>query len=97
MTGNKRQAQLIGAGSLDIYLRHSDSGVFVDTWKDIANSQGFVNFRVNDSMWDDRALSIQSGQTQDFPFNFIIATHGRALTGDEPPQATFTARREYFR
>ncbi|KAG8933206.1 hypothetical protein FRC02_012280 [Tulasnella sp. 418] len=88
---NARYPEFIGnPGQVDIYLYHADSGAEVNRWMAVPNVRSEINVVINDSFWDYRAADF-SGSPTPYTYYFVVTKAGRAITGGEPKQATWTA------
>ena len=92
VSGNTQYALFFsndGDGWVDLYLRNADSDQVKGKWNATRQS-GVLKLLVDDSWWDDRAVSLWTGQPRNWTFYWVVVPAGTVLNGGEPHQPTFT-------
>ncbi|KAF8333534.1 uncharacterized protein EI90DRAFT_2970988 [Cantharellus anzutake] len=74
---------------VDIYLLSANSDQTLAHWT-LPKQQGTLQVLANDTFWGTQGLSIQSGQNQSYPFNFVILPTTATLHFGERTEPTFT-------
>ena len=93
--GNKALPQFSQTNLVDVYLMHADSGDQVLFAPNQPYLQGYYNANVNDTWWGSQGPKFTPGTNSTQTFFFIMVANGMSKLS-QPPQATFTAIREWI-
>ena len=94
---NKNYPKFAQFNLVDIYLYHEDTLEEAASQKSIQNQLGRTAFAVNDEWWGQRG-DLWAGTNLSYPMFFKVVENGSSIedVASAPPQATFTAIREYL-